>query len=63
MARPGGAGLAVLCGGGVTAEEAEPTAAELIGVMGQEAEGEELAAEEEEGGRVMLRARERQRSL
>lgn len=43
--RPGGVGLAVLCGGGVTEEEVEPTAAELTGVMGQDAEGDKLAAE------------------
>lgn len=43
--RLGGAGLAVLCGGGVTEEEVEPTAAELTGVMGQDAEGDKLAAE------------------
>lgn len=44
--RLAGAGLAVLWGGGVTAEEVEPIAAELTGVMGQDADGDELAAEE-----------------
>lgn len=44
-----GAGLAVLWGGGVTEEEAEPAAAELIGVKGQEAEGGGLVAERKRG--------------
>lgn len=38
----GGAGLAVLWGGGVTEEE---MVAELTGVMGQDAEGEGVAPE------------------
>lgn len=37
-----GAGLAVLFGGGVTAEEAEPAAVELAGVIGPDADGDKL---------------------
>lgn len=49
--RPGGAGLAVLWGGGVTEEEVEPIAAELTGVMGHGAEGDELPTAKKRGGR------------
>lgn len=40
-----GAGLVVLLGGGVTAEEVEPAAVELPGVIGPDAEGDKLVPE------------------
>lgn len=50
-----GAGLAVLWGGGVTAEEAEPAALELTGVMAHDAEGDKLAPEKRRRGRKSIR--------
>lgn len=41
----GGAGLAVLFGGGVAAEEVEPAAVELPGVIAPDADGDKLVPE------------------
>lgn len=49
-----GAGLVVLLGGGVTAEEVEPAAVELPGVIGPDAEGDKLVPEVQKWRRTWI---------